>query len=107
MSVNYNYENQIWNKINKFSSKRLELMNEGIQQYGFTLFENKVNTVLREEVETGDNDLEYFVIYNCYINIIVNYGMIIMGIILYGYYKLIESREQRNDNFFKYFVIIY
>ena len=69
----YNPENQIWNSINNLMSNRLELGNQGLIKYGWTLFGQKI-----QWIGYGFQSIRgiYNYIDNSYVRFLLEYGII-------------------------------
>ena len=84
-------------KINEFSSNRLELQFRAWNEYGITLFGQKIEWVGQGITNKKLIWKDYNYVDNSYVKAIVNYGVIFFVIIMYGeYYVLKKSCESRD-----------
>lgn len=100
----YTPSNPIMAMFNKALSGRLNLAEKGMNTFGITLFGNKIEWVTTTKIENGEYDskqLNY--VDNGYLNIMYNYGIIMLVLIIYGFYKI---AKKENDTYLCCFIII-
>lgn len=98
--VLYNPKNNVWKKMNTLASGRLRLSNECMKKYDIKLFGNKMEWIGLSEIYEGEHeDSEFFYVDNSYINILYNYGIVFLILIIYAYYYVI-TKEIEKENYF-------
>lgn len=98
--VLYNPKNNIWKKMNTLASGRLRLSNECMKEYDIKLFGNKMEWIGLSEIYEGENEeSDFFYVDNSYINILYNYGVIFLILVMYSYYYII-TKEIEKENYF-------
>lgn len=98
----YKYDSAIISEINVILSGRLYYGYKGIEDYGITLFGQKI-TWINEVIL--DSELHYNYIDSSYLNILFNYGIIILLFVMLGYYVL-GKRNISNDIYYSILILI-
>ena len=98
----YKYDTAIISEINVILSGRLYYGYKGIEEYGITLFGQKIawtNEVI------FDSELQYNYIDSSYLNILFNYGIVVLLFIMLGYYFL-GKKNISNDIYYSILILI-
>lgn len=98
----YKYDSAIISEINIILSGRLYYGYKGIEEYGITLFGQKI-TWINEVIL--DSELQYNYIDSSYLNILFNYGIIMLLFVMIGYYVL-GKRNISNDIYYSILILI-
>lgn len=98
----YKYDSAIISEINVILSGRLYYGYKGIEEYGITLFGQKI-TWINEVIL--DSELQYNYIDSSYLNIMFNYGIIVLLFVMLGYYVL-GKRNISNDIYYSILILI-
>ena len=98
----YKYDSAIISEINVILSGRLYYGYKGIEDYGITLFGQKIAWI--NEVIL-DSELHYNYIDSSYLNILFNYGIIVLLFVMLGYYVL-GKRNISNDIYYSILILI-
>lgn len=98
----YKYDSAIISEINVILSGRLYYGYKGIEEYGITMFGQKI-TWINEVIL--DSELQYNYIDSSYLNILFNYGIIVLLFIMLGYYVLGEKNIS-NDIYYSILILI-
>ena len=98
----YKYDSAIISEINIILSGRLYYGYKGIGEYGITLFGQKI-TWINEVIL--DSELQYNYIDSSYLNILFNYGIIVLLFVMIGYYVL-GKRNISNDIYYSILILI-
>lgn len=85
-SIFYSPENKILYNIDKIVTNRLRLANFGIETYGITLFGQKINWITLDESKLIRND--YFFVDSSFVNILLSYGLVLLLLLVIGFYYL-------------------
>ncbi len=94
----YNPQSNTWRKIDSFVSGRLRHLYTTKQDYDIKLFGNKMEWIGLSMIYEGKNkESEFFYVDNSYINILYNYGIIVLILVNYGYYYLIKKEEKKEN----------
>lgn len=103
----YNPQNELMKKANIILSDRLNLANKALNDYGIKIFGNKINWVGLSLIHYGDYDKSQFNYVDIsYLNILINYGIIALLLILYGFYKITDKEMKKGNSFICCFMII-
>ncbi len=103
----YDSSNNIMSKTNDLLSDRLELSKKGMEEFGIKFFGNKIKWISLLMVYAGESSKNKFnYVDNGYLNIIYNYGIIIMLLILYGFYKVIEQQVKNKNTYICCFILM-
>ena len=100
MIVTYNKDNKIYSFINEKTSNRLRLGHDAFEKYGVSLFGQKID-------ETNLVDMHYhnvvneesFLVDNSFLYIMIKYGLIILILTLYVYFKFANYAVSLNDDY--------
>lgn len=93
----YDPSNPIWVKANTLLSGRLRLGNVAIMQYGFSLFGTKIEWI-SQSIESVVSVIEGYNYVDCsYLQIALQYGIIPLCLVLFGYSVLMASAFQRKQ----------
>lgn len=107
LAVIYTPNNKVMKKADTLLSGRLRLMHNSYLEYGFKPFGNDIDWVEILDIKNGKiSSQKQNVVDNGYVNIIMNYGWIVLIITLIGYYYLVKQQESEDDAFFKYIVMV-
>ena len=98
----YKYDSAIISEINVILSGRLYYGYKGIEEYGITMFGQKI-TWINEVIL--DSELQYNYIDSSYLNILFNYGIIVLLFIMLGYYVL-GKKNISNDIYYSILILI-
>lgn len=98
----YKYDSAIILEINVILSGRLYYGYKGIEEYGITLFGQKI-TWINEVIL--DSELQYNYIDSSYLNIMFNYGIIVLLFVMLGYY-ILGKRNISNDIYYSILILI-
>lgn len=98
----YKYDSAIISEINVILSGRLYYGYKGIEDYGITLFGQKIAWI--NEVIL-DSELHYNYIDSSYLNILFNYGIIVLLFVMLGYYVL-GKRNISDDIYYSILILI-
>lgn len=107
LAITYNKENKIMYKLNIFTSGRLSLSKRGFENYGITLFGNHIKwTGLSQVYEGTAQKNEYDYVDCSYLNILYQYGIIILLLVIYAFYKLACKSVKEKDYYMQYILIL-
>lgn len=98
----YKYDSAIISEINVILSGRLYYGYKGIEEYGITLFGQKITWITEVIL---DSELQYNYIDSSYLNIMFNYGIIVLLFVMLGYYFL-GKRNISNDIYYSILILI-
>lgn len=98
----YKYDWAIISEINVILSGRLYYGYKGIEEYGITLFGQKI-TWINEVIL--DSELQYNYIDSSYLNILFNYGIIVLLFVMLGYY-VFGKKNLSNDIYYSLLILI-
>lgn len=98
----YKYDSAIISEINVILSGRLYYGYKGIEEYGITLFGQKITWITEVIL---DSELQYNYIDSSYLNIMFNYGIIMLLFVMLGYYVL-GKRNISNDIYYSILILI-
>ena len=98
----YKYDSAIILEINVILSGRLYYGYKGIEEYGITLFGQKITWITEVIL---DSELQYNYIDSSYLNIMFNYGIIMLLFVMLGYYVL-GKRNISNDIYYSILILI-
>ena len=98
----YKYDSAIISEINVILSGRLYYGYKGIEEYGITLFGQKITWITEVIL---DSELQYNYIDSSYLNILFNYGIIVLLFVMIGYYVL-GKRNISNDIYYSILILI-
>lgn len=98
----YKYDSAIISEINVILSGRLYYGYKGIEEYGITLFGQKITWITEVIL---DSELQYNYIDSSYLNIMFNYGIIMLLFVMIGYYVL-GKRNISNDIYYSILILI-
>lgn len=100
IAIFYNPNNEILYKLNDIFSGRFYLANKGLQNFGIKPFGTKINWIGLSLIYSGVNTAQEFNYVDIsYLNILYNFGVIALIIILYAFYKTVNS-QIKNDNIY-------
>lgn len=103
----YNPQNELMKKTNSILSDRLNLANKALNDYGIKIFGNKINWVGLSLIHYGDyNKSQFNYVDISYLNILINYGIIALALILYGFYRTTDKEIKKGNSFICCFMII-
>ena len=107
IAIGYNPQNKMIYKLNKIFSGRFYLANKGFNDFGITLFGNEIEWIGQSLVYSGENTMKEFNYVDIsYLNILYNFGIISLLIILYAFFKVtknkIFSKRFGQWNYFSY-----
>lgn len=101
ITIKYNPSNHLFKMIDEALTGRLTLSHSALETYGISLLGQNIEWV------TGGSSLEINHLYNyvdsSYINILLNYGMIMLIFVCIGFSKVGKSAMLNND---KYLIIV-
>lgn len=98
----YKYDSAIISEVNVILSGRLYYGYKGIEEYGITLFGQKITWI--NEVML-DSELQYNYIDSSYLNILFNYGIIVLLFIMLGYY-ILGKKNISKDIYYSILILI-
>lgn len=98
----YKYDSAIISEINVILSGRLYYGYKGIEEYGITLFGQRITWITEVIL---DSELQYNYIDSSYLNIMFNYGIIMLLFVMLGYYVL-GKRNISNDIYYSILILI-
>lgn len=107
LSLNYSYKNETMREINKFSSDRLYLSKKALDNYGIKLFGNRIEWIGLSMIHFGNyNKKEFNYVDVSYLNILINYGVIMLLLILYAFYKITKNEIKKGNSFICCFILV-
>ncbi len=107
LAFTYKYSNPILRQLNIFMSNRLHLAQKGMENYGITLLGNDIAWVgLSDVYEQTAKQKEFNYVDNSYLNILYQYGILVLMLVTYGYYKLSKNAAKEKDYYLLYILII-
>ncbi|WP_314991068.1 hypothetical protein [uncultured Gemella sp.] len=98
----YKFDSAIISEANVILSGRLYYGYKGIEEYGITLFGQKITWI--NEVML-DSELQYNYIDSSYLNILFNYGIIVLLFIMLGYY-ILGKKNISKDIYYSILILI-
>lgn len=93
-TMSYDPSNIYWFLANEISSSRLSLGNDAIIEYGLPLFGQ---TVVFYGWGNEDISHAYDYVDSSYVQYSIKWGIILMSIIIYAFYRIAKSAFRRND----------
>lgn len=97
LSINYNPSNQLYNFLNTSLSGRLRLGNIGYQEYGISLLGQSITWVTGRQGIERAYDSVYNFVDSSYMNIAINYGIVVLILVCIGYVIIIKKLlEEKN-----------
>lgn len=106
-AILYNPKINAMKELNSVLSNRLQLSHNAIEDYGIKLFGNKIEWIGLSLVHFGDyNKNQFNYVDVSYLNILINFGIIALLLILYGFYKITKNEINKGNSFFCCFMII-
>lgn len=107
IAFEYSSNNEFLYKINAMLSGRFRLAYDGMQSIGITLFGTKIEWIGLSLIYSGEylqSQFNYVDI--SYLNILYNYGVIALIIILYAFYKMTKIQIKNNNEYLCCFIAI-
>lgn len=95
MPLLYSPDNAFWEWINNFLSGRLGLARSAIDTYGFSLFGQRIEWI--GHFIGTDVNVPYNFVDSSYVNILLNYGAVIMALVLFAYTKIIINFIKKKE----------
>lgn len=84
-SLNYSPSNPLLRSADVLLSERISLANRGILEYGVTPFGQDVEWVYLEDVGEEYSRDDFNIVDNCYINLLINYGVVFTVALFSGF----------------------
>ena len=100
----YDPEVEFYTKMNDASSDRIALMSEAVHEYGLPLLGDKISFKGQKDKVEGE-EFKQTVVDNGYINLILNYGFIVLMVLECLYYVVV-TRVGKHNIFVSYLIII-
>ncbi|MBQ6727779.1 MAG: glycosyltransferase [Clostridia bacterium] len=87
----YSADIPVFNKLNDYLSNRLYLANQGLKEYGFTLFRSDIEWHTWNQITFFDSAFEMFFVDNSYVKIFLEAGIVGLFLVLFGYSLAIKA----------------
>lgn len=101
ITIGYNPKISFMNKLNKALSGRLSLAQKGMENFGITIFGNKIEWIGLSLVYSGVNTAKEFNFVDiAYLNILYNYGLVTLIIILYFFCGVTKKQIEKSNTYF-------
>ena len=109
ISLIYNPKNEYMVKVNKTFSGRIYLQNNAIKSYPINLFGRNIEWVTNYDIKMNkkkykSSDMNY--VDNSYINILLNFGVVLTLLLLWLFYKLVEYNHRNKNDFNNLLLIV-
>lgn len=107
LAFTYNPKNASMKKLNSVFSNRFYLSSQGMKNYGITLFGNNIKWIGLSQIYEGTQvkkDNNY--VDNSYLNLLYQYGVFVLILILIGYYLVSKKAIQKKDPYLLYILIM-
>lgn len=106
ISFVYDVQNPNHIQLDKLLSGRLTYANEGLNTYGVTLFGNEI--IWAAGSNWQENADRYFFVDSSFVNMLLNYGVIVFALILVGFTKLCFefSRDKQKHFMLLMFILV-
>ncbi len=85
LAYTYTPSNACLKTLNNLLSDRLALANDAVDEYGFELLGQHIEWKNWEDLAEGESRDNFNIVDNGYINILLNYGPIVLIVLLYGF----------------------
>ena len=106
--LSYFYDPSIpWlERINKFSSNRLQYTNLAIHKYKFHFFANVIVWIGLTSVYAGSYTMsDYNYVDSSYLQILLDYGFLFFSLFLYGFYRLAKYHVKIENGLMCYIIL--
>lgn len=107
LAITYDKNNKTMVQLNAFTSGRLSLGKRGFENYGIKLFGNHIKwTGLSQVYEGTAKKNEYNYVDCSYLNILYQYGLIILVLVIYAFNRLANKAVKDKDYYLQYILIL-
>lgn len=94
LSYFYDANKYVYNELNRLLTNRLYLGNMALEKNGISIFGQPIDWVFYDKV-TQDN--QFFYVDSSFLTIVIYYGIILMFILILGYYLVANNKYIKNN----------